>query len=65
MWVRFLADFDYSPTARRGWTTIAYKAGMEVNVRRECGEAAIGQGKAVAVTAPSKAGVGEGDGAAA
>lgn len=34
--VRFLADFDFSPAARGGRVTIAYRAGVVANVTREC-----------------------------
>jgi hypothetical protein len=44
MWVRFTADFDYRPNAM---TTIAYKAGMVLNVPRAAGDAAISADKAV------------------
>lgn len=40
MWFRFERDFDFSPSARNGRVTIAYKAGMVMNVTRECAEAA-------------------------
>ena len=40
MWVRFTADYDFSPEARAGRVTIAYKAGMVMNVTRECSEKA-------------------------
>lgn len=46
MRVRFKADVDYKPTSQ---STIAYKAGMEVTVKRECGDQAIAAGKAVEV----------------
>ena len=36
MWVTFLKDFDFSPRARGGRVTIAYKAGMHLNITREC-----------------------------
>lgn len=44
--VRFTADFDYKPTPS---TTIAYRAGQEYVVRRECADRAVKLGKAVAV----------------
>ncbi len=44
MWVRFVKDFDFSPGARNGRVTIAYKAGMRVNVTRECHAAAHAAG---------------------
>ncbi|WP_019279699.1 hypothetical protein [Rhizobium grahamii] len=43
MRVRFSHDFDYKPTLQ---ATIGYKAGMELTVKRECGEQAIAAGKA-------------------
>jgi hypothetical protein len=54
MWVRFTADFDFSPAAFGGRSTIAYKAGMELNVTRECAAAAKAAGKAVAGRKPRK-----------
>lgn len=47
MWVRFTADFPFSPEVRGGRVTIAYKAGMTMNVTRECADKAVGAGKAV------------------
>ena len=35
-WVKFVADFDFSPSARNGMVTIAYRAGSVENVTREC-----------------------------
>lgn len=46
MWVKFRQDFDFSPAARGGRTTIAYKAGMVKNVTTECANLAVGAGKA-------------------
>ena len=51
MRVRFTHDFDYKPTDR---STIAYLAGMEETVKRECGEQAIAAGKAVEVKPTGK-----------
>ncbi|WP_309086461.1 hypothetical protein [Chelativorans sp.] len=42
--VRFKEDFDYRPNRL---TTVAYKAGMELTVRRECADAAVAAGKAI------------------
>ena len=42
--VRFTANFDYKPKKA---CTIAYLAGMEMTVKRECAEQAIAAGKAV------------------
>jgi hypothetical protein len=42
--VRFTRDFDYKPTRQ---TTVAYLAGMEMTVRRECADQAVAAGKAV------------------
>ncbi len=50
--VRFLDDFDYKPTPM---STIAYKAGMEMTVKRECADEAIANGKAVEIDPPRKA----------
>jgi hypothetical protein len=44
--VRFKENFDYKPTRQ---STVAYKAGMELTVKRECAEQAIAAGKAVEV----------------
>ncbi|NSL22019.1 hypothetical protein [Agrobacterium tumefaciens] len=41
--VRFKQDYDYKPTIQ---STIAYKAGWEGTVRRECAEEAVAAGKA-------------------
>ncbi|MBD9571750.1 hypothetical protein [Ensifer sp. ENS08] len=48
MRVRFTGDFDYRPTPQ---VTVAYLAGMEMTVKRECAEQAIAAGKAVKVAA--------------
>lgn len=48
MRVRFTKDFDYTPSQERR-VTIAYKAGHELTVKREAGEAAIAAGRAVEV----------------
>lgn len=45
-WVCFTANFDFSPAALGGRSTVAYLAGMEMNVTRECAEQAIAAGKA-------------------
>lgn len=50
--VRFIDDFDYKPTPM---STIAYKAGMEMTVKRECADEAIARGKAVEIDPPRKA----------
>ena len=44
--VRFIADFDYKPTKS---CTVAYLAGMEKTVKRECAVQAIAAGKAVSL----------------
>ncbi|WP_312619047.1 hypothetical protein [Agrobacterium pusense] len=41
--IRFKQDFDYKPTPQ---TTVAYEAGWEGAVKRECAEEAIAAGKA-------------------
>ena len=53
-WVRFTGDFDFSPAAHGGRSTTAYKAGMVLNVTRECADKATGAGKAVAGRKPRK-----------
>jgi hypothetical protein len=52
MWVRFTADFPFSPEVRGGRVTIAYKAGMTMNVTRECADKAIAAEKAVRTGSP-------------
>lgn len=55
MRVRFLAGFNWSPPELpRGRFSIAFKGGMELTVRRCCGEAAIAAGCAVALPAPRR-----------
>lgn len=49
--VRFTKDFDYRPT---GQTLIAYVAGAEMTVRRECADQAVAAGKAVEIPAPDR-----------
>lgn len=54
MKVRFLRAYDYVPSGAPR-VTIAYRADMELTVKRECGEAAVACGAAVEVeevTAP-------------
>ena len=51
MWVRFLADMDFKPTAG---TTIEYKSGWSGNVTRACADQALSTGKAVRLKAPRK-----------
>ncbi|HYC66647.1 hypothetical protein [Brevundimonas sp.] len=51
MRVRFTADFDYTPSGERR-VTIAYRAGMELTVKREAGEAAVRAGKAEELSDP-------------
>jgi hypothetical protein len=43
-WVRFKRNYDWKPTSQ---TTIAYKAGMEANVKAACAEMAVNAGAAV------------------
>lgn len=48
MRVRFLRDYDYTPSLN--WrVTLAYPAGFFGSVKRECGEAAIACGAAIEV----------------
>ncbi|WP_181171963.1 MULTISPECIES: hypothetical protein [unclassified Mesorhizobium] len=54
MWVKFTADYDFSPDDLKGRHTTAYKAGMVQNVTRECAEKAIAAGKATATRRADK-----------
>lgn len=49
--VRFTHEFDYKPTSQ---STIGYKAGMELTVKRECADQAVAAGKAVEVRSAGK-----------
>jgi hypothetical protein len=49
--VRFTADFDYRPVHG---LVIAYKAGMEITVKRECCDQAVAKGKAVKIPPTKK-----------
>jgi hypothetical protein len=49
-WVRFSANFNW---VQPGFT-IAYKAGMALNVTRACADEAISKGVAVKIAAPPK-----------
>jgi hypothetical protein len=49
MWIKFTADYPFSPDARRGHVTIAYKKDMILNATRECADKAIAAGAAVAM----------------
>ncbi|WP_246676584.1 hypothetical protein [Mesorhizobium sp. B2-4-4] len=51
MWVKFTADYDYKPHSQ---ATIAYKAGMVLNVTQDCQRKAIAAGKAVEMDKKSK-----------
>lgn len=53
MHIRFTADHDYTPTGDQR-ITIAYKAGMEETVRRECGDEAVRLGRAVEIAPPKR-----------
>jgi hypothetical protein len=44
-WVRFTGDFDWSPVRHCNRVTVAYKAGMYLNVPRACRDAAAAAGK--------------------
>lgn len=50
-WVRFTGDYNFRPTYA---VTIAYKAGMTMNVVTPCAVQAIAKGKAVRMTRSSK-----------
>lgn len=62
MWVRFSADFDFSPAEKGGLVTIAYKAGTAENVTRACADQALAAGKAEKIKAPRGAEADAGDG---
>ncbi|CDM56282.1 MULTISPECIES: hypothetical protein [Rhizobium] len=49
--VRFTHDFDYKPTPQ---STIGYKAGMELTVKRECADQAVAAKKAVELPSAGK-----------
>lgn len=49
--VRFTADFDYRPTYGR---VIAYKAGTEMTVKRDCCIQAVAKGKAIELPKPNR-----------
>jgi hypothetical protein len=51
-WVRFTDDFDYEPSEMNGRSTIAYKSGMVLSVRRECADQAKFAGKATELPTP-------------
>jgi hypothetical protein len=59
MWFRFDRDFDFSPAAKAGRVTIAYKAGMVQNVTRECVEAAKCAGAGSLTKSPKETADGE------
>jgi len=50
-WIRFTADFDFKPKAA---VTLAYVAGQEKNVTRECASRAVAAGKAVRIKRTGK-----------
>lgn len=49
-WVHFVKDFNYMKPS----FTIAYKAGMTLNVKKDCADEAISKGRAKAVKVPRK-----------
>ncbi len=49
-WVNFVRDFNYKKPS----FTIAYKAGMTINVKKDCADEAIAQGRAKAMKTPRK-----------
>lgn len=51
-WVRFTADFDFHPPARRGRVVIAYKSGMILLVAQACADMAVTSGKATRTQRP-------------
>lgn len=52
MWVRFLRDFDWSPSEAHGRVTVRFKAGDIHFVRRACAAAALEAGAAEEVERP-------------
>ena len=54
-WVRFTADFDFSPAAKHGHVTTAFKAGQVHFVTRECATLSVAAGKAKRASSPRKA----------
>jgi hypothetical protein len=54
MWVLFLAVYDFNPPERHGRTTITYRAGQLILVRRVCAEAAIARGVAIVAVRPTR-----------
>jgi hypothetical protein len=50
-WVQFEADHDFRPAAEPR-VTVAYRAGMRLNVVRECADQAVSLGRARRVRAP-------------
>jgi hypothetical protein len=59
MWFRFDRDFDFSPVALKGRSTIAYKAGMVVNVNRECADGAKKAGAGSPTKSPKESADGD------
>lgn len=53
MWVRFTETFIFVPKADKR-CAVVYKKKWTGSVRRECGERAIAQGKAVEVDTPRR-----------
>ncbi len=49
-WVRFYEDFNY----RKPSFTIAYKAGMTLNVKKDCADEAIVKKRARLIKTPRK-----------
>lgn len=49
-WVHFTSNFNY----RKPDFTIAYKAGMKLNVKADCADMAIARGKAVKLKTPKR-----------
>lgn len=51
-WVRFTEAFSWDPPERRGRTTIQFRPGSVLLVRRLCADAAVAAGAAVLVPKP-------------
>jgi len=60
-WVKFTADFDFSPGDLGGLVTIAYKAGTVENVTSDCAALAVAAKKAVPAKNPRGGAIAGGD----
>lgn len=53
MWIKLLKDRDFTPPDERR-VTVAYKAGMEVSVKRAWGMILIAEGSAEEIATPPR-----------